>query len=111
MIPSDGKLSVTGADLPELRHGFGHVVELSIHEIPGGDEEIRLRFIDLPEDGSQTLLSHQKADMDVGDLDDPDLSVLFWDLVRIDFDPLQTDVTRLKKTVHPYDQSGGQRDE
>ena len=39
MIPGHGKFPVAGADIPELRHGFGHTVELAVHEVARGRRE------------------------------------------------------------------------
>ena len=81
MIPGHGKFPVTGTDIPELHHGFVHTVELAVYEIPRGDEEIRLCLADLPEYRGEPFLPHQNTDMNVGNLDNPDLSDFFWDFI------------------------------
>jgi len=58
MIPGHGKLPVAGPDIPELHDGFSHAVELAIHEVPGGDENVRLRLSDLPKQRGKPLLPH-----------------------------------------------------
>ncbi len=111
VVPGDGELPVPGTDLPQLRRGLGHAVELAVHEIARGDEKIRRCLADPPENLGEPLPPHQDADMDVGDLDDPDLFHRLREFRRTDLDPFRPDLARLEEPVPGNDKRHGERDE
>ena len=104
MVAGDRKFPIAGTDLPELRRGFSNTVVLAVHKIARGDEKIGRRLLNLPEHPGKPLPPHHNADMDIGDLDNPDLSNVLRYFRRTDLDPLRADLTRLEEAVSSDDQ-------
>jgi hypothetical protein len=104
VVTGHGIFPIAGTDLPELRLGFSHTVELAIHKVARGNEKIRRRLLNLPEHPGKPLPPHHDADMNVGDLDDSNFSCFLRYFRRTDLDPFRTDLTRLEEAVSPDDQ-------
>jgi hypothetical protein len=104
VVTGHGKFPIAGTDLPKLRRGVSHTVELAIHKVARGHEKIRRRLLNLPEHPGKPLSPHHDADMNVGDLNDSDLSCFLRYFRRTDLDPFRTDLARLEEAVSPDDQ-------
>ena len=104
MVSGHGKLSVPGKDRPKLRRGFGHAVELTIHKIARGNDQIRFRLPNLSKDSCQSFPLHQDADMEVGDLDDPEPPHVLRDLRRTDLQVFRPNVPCLERSVGHHSQ-------